>query len=162
MPGSSIKRHHYGGYSEFSIRDEVTDGGPTHVFGRVIVRTRPGPRPVPLWPEDLSPVGSEPRGTVELRWHGIEGAAGYLVQVAPLEMREPAVHGFSLADRQRCLGGQAWSGAGSIQAITAVPTCRLDDLQSVPAGLYRWRVWGLDPLGVPLGEPSDWAFLLAD
>ena len=161
LPRARFQRRQYGGSGDFRIRDQPADGEPSHVFGRVVVSTESGARPVLLGPESLSLLRETPGHFFELRWHGVEGAAGYAVQLEPLDSPEATVHGYSQEDRRRCEGGAAWSERGPLRAVAVEERCLLQHVPSAGPGLYRWRVRALDALGEPLGDPSDWGLLLA-
>lgn len=160
LPDARFRRRQYGGYGDFRIQDLPARGVPGHIFGRVIVTTEPSTRPVLLSPESLSVLHQRPGHFFELRWRGVAGAAGYLVQLVPAGTAEPTRHGYSPADRLRCGGGPAWSAEGATQAITSEDRCLVEHVPSAPPGVYRWRAWGLDASGAPIGEPSDWGLLL--
>jgi hypothetical protein len=158
LPDASFRHRQYAGYGDFRLRDLPPEGEEAHVFRRVTVYTQDGRRPVLLAPRNLW--GIEPGGSVKLRWDPIEGASGYVVQVAPIGDVDPLSHGFEQEDRQRCSGQTGQLRGDVIQAVSTQSSCALADLGQAPPGLYRWRVWGIDGFGRMIGDPSDWGFLL--
>jgi len=162
LPDARFARRQYGGHGDFRIRDLPVAGEPGHVFGRVIVRTEPGARPVLLGPESLATLPATGGGSVELHWLGVEGAVDYLVQLGPFDAAEPrAPHGYVGADGRACSVSQPGPGQRLTQALTAEDRCRVNGPASAPPGqLYRWRVLALDASGAQIGPSSDWGFLL--
>ena len=162
LPDPRFARRQYRGYGDFRIRDLPADGASSHVFGRVIVRTKPEPRPVLLGPETLTVPDRSSAAPVHLHWREVEGAAGYVVQLGPVGVAGPGAHGYSGADRGRCAADGVWPWEWSAAAVVTEPSCRLGQLRSAPAGLYRWRVLGVDESGSQVGEPSNWGYLLVE
>ena len=99
---------------------------------------------------------------VDLHWREVEGAAGYVVQFGPVGVPVPGTHGYSGTDRGRCAADGVWPWEWSAEAIVTEPSCRLNGLAAARPGLYRWRVRGVDGSGVPVGEPSNWGYLLVE
>jgi hypothetical protein len=161
LPDADFRRRQYDGYGDFRLRDMPGDGEPSHLFGRVIVQTRPGVRPVLLGPDALATLAPGPDRRVEFHWRGVEGAASYRLHVSPPGSAGSTWHlrgciaPDELADDPAC----ERAAPGSV----AEQVFRLGGPNFAGPGLYRWRVWGLDAWGVAVGEPSDWgAFLIAE
>ena len=90
LPDARFAKRQYVGYGDFRLRDAVTDGGPAHLFGRVVVSVDPGARPLPLAPESLAEIAAPAGSAVDLRWRGLPDAAGYLVELQPVDDRDDA------------------------------------------------------------------------
>ena len=161
LPSAGLRRRQYGGYGDFRIQDLPTEGEPPHIFGRVVVSVAPSDRPILLGPEDLSALGPRSGHFFELHWRGVTAAAAYAVELLPPDTGDRTPHAFTTLERQRCQGGPAWTEHSPTRALTAETRCLLEHVPSIGAGLYRWRVQGLDARGEPVGEPSDWGLLLA-
>lgn len=162
LPDPRFARGQYGGYGDFRIRDVALRGGSGHVFGRVILRTAPALRPVLLEPATLTVLEAASPERVDLHWHEVDGAAGYVVAMGPVGVEATSAHGYSGESRSRCGTGEGWPWEWHAEAVAVGPTCRLGKPASAPPGLYRWRVTGVDAAGAPLGEPSNWGYLLAE
>jgi len=159
LPDARFAHRQYRGFGDFRIRDEPADLESGHAFGRVTVRTAPARRPTLLGPEALTALDGAGAGSVELRWREIDGATGYVVQLGPLGASAPIVHGQSGVDRGRCAAGGSWPWERPAVAVVAESSCQVNGVERAPPGVYRWRVRGVDPLGNPVGEPSDWGYL---
>lgn len=155
LPDASFQRRQYGGYGDFRIQDWPDEGQPSHLFGRVVVSRMPETiRPVLLGPSGLAPLARS-EGPTALRWGGVEGAVGYLVEVDHVGTRDSL--------RTWCDAGRSdWSaGEAPCQESRAAGAPEQRWTMSWPtaqAGLYRWRVQATDGAGAPLGELSDWGF----
>ncbi|MCC6180049.1 MAG: DUF5010 domain-containing protein [Chloroflexi bacterium] len=170
VPDLRLRTRQYGGMGDFRLWDHPGTDGRLHLFGRVTLTALPGQRPVPLEPPSLttpsqSSMSHAAASIADFHWRGVDGAAAYLLQMAPLSKGTPAYHALSGQDRQRCLGTPMTDVRGdrAFQALAMGTTCRLDlsDLaDDAPDGILRWRTIALDATGASIGEPSDWAFLL--
>lgn len=155
LPDADFQRRQYGGYGDFRIRDRPEEGQPSHLFGRVLVsRASEVARPVPLGPGGLATLAPS-GGPTELRWRGVEGAAGYLVEVDRV--------GTDDALRTWCDAGPGDWSAGEAPCGESrwegPPEQRWPMSWSVAKpGLYRWRTRATDATGLPLGDASDWSF----
>ncbi|MDP8922906.1 MAG: DUF5010 domain-containing protein [Chloroflexota bacterium] len=159
LPDASFRGRQYAGYGDFRIRAIADEGAPPHAFGRVTVTAEPGPRPLVVAPEPLtfqSVTESEP---VELRWSAVDGAAGYVVDIGPLDVAAPVDHAFGLRERDRCAGAELEPGL-AIRAVALEPRCRLAARSADGDELYRWRATAIDAYGRPIGGPSDWSYLI--
>jgi hypothetical protein len=132
------------------------EGDESHLFGRVTVMTRPGPRPILLGPENLAAVERSVDGSADLRWSNVESAFDYLVELTPVSANQPALRWQTATDRQFCPGGRIRLVDGRV----VEHGCRLEALRAATPGLYRWRVQGINASDEPIGEPSDWGFLV--
>lgn len=162
LPGAHFRSRQYGGYGDFRIRSVSEDRDLTHAFGRVLVTANPGVRPVGFAPEGLAVLAGSARHAVDIRWSAIEGAAGYVIDIGPLDAEVPPgplSHASQARDRERCAGGPLETSRVS-RGISLEPSCRMMVDPEGEAGLYRWRVTGLDALGNVVGEPSDWSYLV--
>src|SRR4051812_12329318 len=68
LPDVDFHQRQYGGYGDFRIQDNPSEGDLPHGFGRVILSSDRSPHPVPLAPETLSVADSAPATPVALQW----------------------------------------------------------------------------------------------
>jgi hypothetical protein len=156
LADADFRKRQYVGFGDFRIRDRPADGEPSHLFGRVTVMTRPGPRPILLGPENLAVAERSADRSVDVRWSNVESALHYSIELAPISANQPALRWHTATDQQFCPGGRIHLVDGRV----VEHGCRLDALRAAAPGLYRWRVQGINASDEPIGEPSDWGFLL--
>lgn len=159
LTDASFRGRQYAGYGDFRIRAVSDDSMPTPAFGRVAVTAQPGTRPTLVAPEPLTVLRATTAEPIELRWSPVDGAAGYVVDIGPYDTVLAVEHAFQARDRDRCNGAELEAGQPS-RALTIEPTCRFAASPAGASDLYRWRVTAVDAWGQPIGEPSDWSYLV--
>ncbi|MCC7107551.1 MAG: DUF5010 domain-containing protein [Chloroflexi bacterium] len=161
LADAAFQGQQYDRSGDFRLRDEPAPGEEAHAFGRILLREGPADRPVLLGPANAEILAPGSSSALDLRWIGVGGASSYLVQLRPFGVVEaPDLRG--TGERVKQCGSAVWTGQASLQAVTTATICSLKRSSLSLRGLYRWRVLAVDQHGAPVGDPSDWWFLLVD
>src|SRR5262249_48658969 len=150
----------YDGSGDFRLHDMPGPDSQLHGFGRVRVTASPGLRPLALGPESLTLVDPSANQTLTLSWTDLEAATSYVVDLLPFDAPAPGPHAYTEEDGGRGVGALPFQYGEAMQGVAEHSSCRITLPADGKEGLYRWRVQGVGVNGRPVGEPSDWAFVV--